>query len=154
RLASQISPILEAAALLARLGFGTERPTRANWLHGLENARRGLRSASWWDPARREEVQSLLTRWSDFARNGRKLRDELKARLSPQAFADASAALVYRASAFRSLWARLLPGWWFLKAKLKAWYPQGLPGSNVLFEDLQQLATYHRSVAFCRRVQA
>ncbi len=154
RLAEQVRQAATEAAELNRLGFGQERPSRAEWLATLENVRRALLTPSWWDPAKRQELLQLTERWLDCDGMAKRLRDELAVRLGEIAFAPESAPLAFRASRFRSSWARLLPGWWFLKPRVKVWYKQRPPQTVAFHDDLDKLARYHECSDFCRQAQA
>jgi very-short-patch-repair endonuclease len=155
RLAEGLSRILEAVTRLGRLGFAGEQPTRGDWLHSVENARKILRSSFWWDPIQREELLGLLTRWVDCDRTARALHRELSPRLWPWAFESDSAPLVARACRYRAFWARLLPSWWWsIKPKVRTWYRQGLLSTQDLLDDLQKLAEYHQCITFCEHLPA
>jgi very-short-patch-repair endonuclease len=154
RLAGQVREAEAAVAPLRPLGLAGEHLTRAGWLAVLDDVGRALRAPSWWDPEKRHELLQLIERWLNTYRTAKQLRDELSTRLGEQAFARDSAPLAYRASRFRSFWARCLPSWWFLRAKVRAWYKRPPPGSATLHEDLDKLARYHECLDFCRQAQA
>ncbi|HXG10904.1 MAG TPA: DUF4011 domain-containing protein [Gemmataceae bacterium] len=153
RLAQGLPRVKEATAFLHRLGLAPDRPTWGEWQTALANARRALRSPFWWEPASRQRLQDIITEWVDCRRTVESVGEELRTRLAPPAFAAANAALVYRASWFRSRWKRLLPSWWFLKARLKTWYTGRPPDTLGLVADLQMLALYHQCLSCCRQVE-
>jgi very-short-patch-repair endonuclease len=108
---------------------------------------------SWWDAARRQELQGVVTRYQEEARRSGEARAELSRRLSPRAFARESAALAARASWYQSFLTRLLPTWWSVKAEVSGWYTGGAPGTAVLVDDMTRLAAYHRQNDYCREVR-
>jgi very-short-patch-repair endonuclease len=144
----------QVAALLGM----TLTPSAVGELHSFAKlaehiARMKPTRRSWWDHGRRQELQKVMTRCREEARAAQELRTELTARLSPQAFTPENASLVLRASRFRWFLARLLPGWWSLKAQVAAWYAHGTPKTAVLLDDLDKLAAYHRHIDYCRQVR-
>lgn len=153
RLAASVGDLLEGCSCLRRLGLVTAQPTRTEWLAALKNAQRAMYSPSWWDPARRRELQAVIRQRMEHARTAEDLRVALGRRLAPKAFADPNASLIRRANRYRSPWTRLLPGWWFIRAKASAWYAGKRPQTAILLEDIQQLAAYHGSFDFCRHAQ-
>jgi hypothetical protein len=148
----RLAQLVEVTALLHQLGLAPEQPTWTDCRTALENARRLLRSTSWWEPARRQELANLITSWQQCYLTYTKMREELAPRLALEAFAAPNAEVVVQANRYRSFWTRLLPPWWFLKAKIKRWYKGSPPAVAQLLEDLQKLATYHDSCDFCRRI--
>jgi very-short-patch-repair endonuclease len=109
--------------------------------------------SSWWDVGRRKELQAVIARCHEEARAAQETRAELAVRLVPRAFSPESAALAIRASRFRSILARLLPGRWSVKAEVTGWYTGEAPKTAGLLEDLGKLAAYHRRAEYCRQVQ-
>lgn len=109
---------------------------------------------SWWDPARRQVLQQVITRRQEELRSAQELQVELMTRLSPQAFAPENAPLAAQGTRFGSFLARLLPRWWSFKGKVANWYTQGMPKRAALLDDLGKLARFHRCIDFCRQVQA
>jgi hypothetical protein len=111
---------------------------------------------SWWNAARREELQGALTRCQEEAGAAQELRKELMGRLSPQAFAAESGRLAARARGFKSFLQRLLrlPRWLAFKSQVSGWYTQEPPSTAALLDDLGKLDGYHRRVEHCRQVQA
>jgi very-short-patch-repair endonuclease len=116
-------------------------------------ARMGPVRRSWWDAGRRKELRGVLARCREEGRAAKEVRSELAARLSPRAFAPESAGLVARALRYRSLLARLLPGWRSLKAEASGWYTGEPPKTTALLDDLGKVAGYHRRIDYCREVR-
>jgi very-short-patch-repair endonuclease len=134
-----LSPLVKAIPSLAKIAdlIGRLGPVRQ----------------SWWDAERRKELQSAIAQCQEQARVAREARTQLGTRLSPQAFLPENAAVVARASGFRSFLARLMPRWWSLKSEVTNWYIGEAPKTAALLEDLQKLAAYHRRLDYCRQVQ-
>jgi very-short-patch-repair endonuclease len=108
---------------------------------------------SWWNPARRRELEGVMTRCLTEAQAAQEARAELAARLSPRAFTPEGASLAARASRVRWLLARLLPGWRALKAEASGWYVAGAPKTAALLDDLAKLGSYHRRADYCRQIR-
>jgi very-short-patch-repair endonuclease len=151
QLVERVPDVLLACSVLQECGFVRESPTRIDWLAGERNAQRALRSSCWWEPSRRKEFMGLIQRWIEYLRKAKGLREALRNRLASQAFAQQSTWIIHRASRYRSAWRRLLPTWWILRHKVKAWYSDA-PDTAVMLEDLQHLSEYQNCRAFCRQV--
>jgi very-short-patch-repair endonuclease len=108
---------------------------------------------SWWQPARRQELQRAITQWQQEAHAAQDLRMELMTRLSPQAFSSENAPRAAVAARFGWLLMRLLPRWWSLKAQVTDWYLHQPPRTATLIDDMRRLAGYHRRLDYCRQVQ-
>src|SRR5262249_55924903 len=148
----------EAERRIAGLLQVSLRPVPVKGLSGLARladhvARLGPVRRSWWDAARRKELQAALVRRQEEEAAAQALRLELTAKLSPQAFAAESAAIALQVSRFRWFLARWLPGWRAFKKRVSAWYVHGLPGTAPLLADVTKLAAYHQGTDYCRQVQ-
>ncbi len=108
---------------------------------------------SWWDRARRQELQAVLARVVEEEQAATTLRVTLVGRLAPRAFAPESAPLAREAVRYRGWFARLWPRWRAIRGQLREWYSGEAPGTAALLADAQALVDYHRRTDFVRQVR-
>lgn len=110
---------------------------------------------SWWDAARRSELQSVVARAADEERAAQSLRAGLVGRLAPAAFAPEAAAAVRDALHHGgSFWRRLFPRWGALRRQVAGWYAGPPPDRAGLLADLAALDEFHRRAGYARQVEA
>jgi hypothetical protein len=157
-LTDRLKDIQKAVKLLQQLGLAEQNLTLDRFRKILTDAQMILNSRSWWDNNERQNLIQRLEKWKKSGEDLDNLKNKLKDQkrgLKGEAFEEESAPLATRATRYRSFWSRLRPSWWFIiKPQLKTWYRHGLPSTDVLNEDLQELAKYHKLMAFWKDARA
>jgi len=111
-------------------------------------------AASWWEPTRRAELQSVVARAAEDDAAAGALRARLVATFAPAAFApDAAATVRDAAGSIGSFWRRLFPGWGTLRQQVADWYVGAVPDRARMAADLNELAEYHRRADHVRQVE-
>jgi very-short-patch-repair endonuclease len=110
---------------------------------------------SWWDAARRAELQSVVAKAVDEELAAQSLRAALAGRISPAAFAPESTAAVRDALHHGgTFWRRLLPRWGALRRQVEGWYAGSPPDQAGLLADLAGLDAFHRRAGYARQVES
>lgn len=110
---------------------------------------------SWWDAARRTELQSVVTKAPQEELAAQSLRAGLAGKLAPVAFAPESADVVRDALRHGgSFWRRLFPRWGALRRQVAGWYAGSPPDRAGLLADLAVLDEFHRRAGYARQVEA
>jgi hypothetical protein len=150
QVAGQLTEMLKVRLELPALGNTGHLIDWAGQLAKLGPVRR-----SWFDAARRQELQTVLVRCREDRQAAQALRVELLQSLSPVALREEQADLAGQASRFSSGFLRLLlfPSWRRLKSEAQRLYAGEAPATTRLLEDMHQLAAYHRRLQFGRQVR-